>query len=81
MILPLTKLKSGQKGTVTEILGGQEAKSRLESMGIRIGKKITKINSMFMRGPITVQVGQTQIGIGYGMAAKVMVDLPSGRQG
>jgi Fe2+ transport system protein FeoA len=46
----------------------------LEALGIRNGKKIKKLSSMFMRGPVTVQVGQTRISIGYGMASKIIVE-------
>jgi len=44
-------------------------------LGIRPGKKITKISSMLMRGPVTVQAGHTQIAIGFGMANKIFVEL------
>ncbi len=49
--------------------------SRLNAMGIRPGKKITKISSMFMRGPVTLQVGRMQAAIGHGMAAKIVVEV------
>lgn len=76
--LSLTQLESGQSGVVVEIAGGMGAMRRLEALGVRVGKKITKISGMFMRGPVTVQVGHTQVGIGFGMASKVMVDLSAG---
>lgn len=73
--LPLTQMKAGQSGTVVKILGGFGATRRLEALGIRVGKKITKISAMFMRGPITVKVGQTSLAIGHGLAHKVMVEV------
>ena len=74
-MLPLTQMKSGQSGIVSEIMGGFGATRRLEMLGIRVGRKITKISGMFMRGPVTVQVGHTQVGIGFGMASKVLVEV------
>ena len=35
---------------------------------------IIKVTGLFSRGPIIVKVGHTQIALGRGMAAKVMVE-------
>jgi Fe2+ transport system protein FeoA len=43
-------------------------------MGILPGKRIIKVSSMFMRGPVTVQVDRVQVAIGFGMAGKVLVE-------
>jgi len=48
---------------------------RLNAMGIRPGGRITKVSSMFMRGPVTVRVGQTQLALGFGMARRILVKL------
>jgi len=74
-IIALTKMKTGEEGKVVSILGGRGAFRRLEALGLRIGKKITKKSRGFLWGPVTVQVGGSQIGIGHGMAAKVMIEV------
>ncbi|OGC23354.1 hypothetical protein A2291_06815 [candidate division WOR-1 bacterium RIFOXYB2_FULL_42_35] len=74
-VVSLIKLKSGQSGVVVGLEAGRGATHRLESMGIRIGKNIKKISGMFFHGPVMVQVGHTQVGIGYGMASKVLVEV------
>ncbi|MFH1387486.1 MAG: FeoA family protein [bacterium] len=71
----LTQMALGQSGEVVELLGGAGLIRRLEAMGIRIGYQIRKISSQFMRGPITVKVGQVSLALGYGMANKVMVKI------
>lgn len=48
---------------------------RLEAMGIRPGKRITKVSSMFGHGPVTISVDSMQIAIGFGMADKIIVEL------
>jgi len=73
-LIPLTKMRGGQAGIVRAIAGGGSAARRLEALGIKIGKHIVKINSMLFHGPVTVQVGQTQISLGHGLAEKVMVE-------
>jgi ferrous iron transport protein A len=70
----LTGMRAGESGTVVEIAGGMGALRRLQALGIRVGKKITKTSEAFMRGPVTVKVGGAQIGIGYGMASKIIVE-------
>jgi ferrous iron transport protein A len=44
-------------------------------MGIRPGKKVTRVGSALMRGPVTIKVGNARVAIGFGMAGKIMVDL------
>ena len=73
-IILLTELGSKRTAVVKEIQGGDEVKSRLESMGIRPGKKITKVSAHFWRGPVTVLVDKTRIAIGHGMAARIAVE-------
>lgn len=73
--ISLRQMDAGQSGTVVEILGGHGLVNRLSSLGIRPGKRITKVSSMFLRGPVAIDVGQTQIAIGFGMAGKILVEV------
>lgn len=73
--ITLARMHSGQSGTVISVQGGRGLVDRLSAMGIRPGKRITKVSSMFLRGPVTVQVGLAQVAIGYGMARKILVAL------
>ncbi len=68
-------MHAGQSGKVVEILGGTHLFNRLNSLGIRPGKRITKVSSMFLRGPVTVRVDRSQVAIGHGMAGKIVVDV------
>lgn len=69
----LTLLQEGESGVVVDIQGGYGLVRRLESMGIRVGKKVTKVSSQFMRGPITLRIDNYQVALGFGMARKIMV--------
>ena len=73
--IPLSRMETGQNGVVAQIQGGRGLANRLSALGIRPGKRITKISSMFMRGPVTIQVDRAQVAIGFGMANKIMVEL------
>lgn len=50
---------------------------RLDAMGIRPGKSLTKISATFMRGPVTIQIDGAQLALGFGIAKKIVVQLDS----
>jgi ferrous iron transport protein A len=58
---------------VVQIQGGWGLVNRLNALGVIPGKRITKISSMLMRGPVTIEVDRVQVAIGFGMANKVIV--------
>jgi len=71
----LARMQTGQNGIVVQIQGGHGLVNRLNALGIRPGKRITKVSSMLMRGPVTIQVDRAQVAIGFGMANKIIVGL------
>ena len=71
----LAQMQTGQSGTIVQIQGGHGLINRLNSLGIRSGKRIIKISSMVMRGPVTIQVDRAQVAIGFGMARRIIVEL------
>jgi len=74
-LVTLRQMQLGQKGRVVQIQGGFRLANRLSNLGVRPGKRITKISSMIMRGPVTIQLGNTQLAVGFGMANKIVVEL------
>ena len=75
MVVDLTKMQTGESGTVVSLEGGTDFIQRLQNLGIRPGKKITKVSAHFWRGPITVRVGRTNAALGFGMASRVMIEV------
>ena len=73
--ITLAQMQTGQSGSVVQIQGGHGLVNRLSALGIRPGKRITKVSSMFMRGPVTIQVDRAQVAIGFGMARRIIVAL------
>jgi len=71
----LARMRAGQSGMVLRIEGGHGLVNRLNALGIIPGKRITKISSMLMRGPVTIQVNRTQVAVGLGMANRILVQL------
>ena len=73
--ITLVRMQIGQSGVVVQIQGGHGLVNRLNSLGIRPSKRITKISSMIMRGPVTIEVDRTQVAIGFGMARRIIIEL------
>jgi len=73
--ITLARMQSGQSGIVVQIQGGHGLVNRLSALGIMPGKRITKISSMLMRGPVTIEVDRVRVAIGHGMANKIIVKL------
>jgi ferrous iron transport protein A len=74
-IISLAQMRSGQKGKIVEINGGAGLARKLDALGIRTGKEITKISEQFMKGPVLLQQNRTQAAVGFGMASKVLVEI------
>jgi len=72
--LTLTEMKTGQTGTVVGVLGGHGLIRRLDALGIRPGKKVTKLSSTLFRGPVMLRVNNAQVAVGFGMARKIIVE-------
>ena len=73
--LTLAKMRTGQTGTVVGVLGGHGLIRRLDALGIRPGKKVTKLSSTLFRGPIILRVDNAQVAVGFGMARKIIVEV------
>jgi len=73
----VAQMQTGERGRIIEITGGYGLARRVEAMGIRPGKKIAKVSSMVMRGPVTIQVDGVQVAIGFGIARRILVELES----
>ena len=74
-VLSLTWMEAGQSGTIMQIQGGIGLVGRLAALGVRPGKRITKISSLFIRGPVIIEMDRAQLAIGFGMANRVIVKL------
>ncbi len=74
-MISINKLPEGKKGIIMTINGGAGLVKKLDALGIRTGKEIIKVNSQWMKGPVIIRSGNTELAIGYGMANKIMVEI------
>lgn len=75
MKVDLTQMRHGESGIVEEMPGGHGFIRKLQSLGVRQGKKIIKVSSHFWRGPQTIEIDNMQIAIGFGMAKRILVEV------
>ena len=71
----LSMMRTGDSGIVVRMIGGHHMIDRLDALGIRQGKRIVKLSSMFMKGPVTIKFDSGQVAIGYRMANRIIVKL------
>ena len=71
----LASMRPGQHGVVVEVLGGHRAVERLAALGIRPGRRVTKVSSMLLGGPVTIEVDRAHVAIGRHMADKVLIKV------
>jgi len=76
VIVSLAEMAPGQTGIVISLEGGHGMMRRLAVMGLRRGVAVTKTSSQPFRGPVSVEVGNTEIALGFGLARRVMVEVP-----
>lgn len=70
--LKLTKIDSGRNVLVSKLIGGENFKEKLLSMGIIPGQSLLVMNSG-RRGPVIVKVNETRVVLGHNMAEKILV--------
>jgi len=71
----LTQMRTGQTATVVGVMGGPGLVRRLDALGIRPGKQVTKVSSTLFHGPVTVRVDSCRVAVGFGMARRIIVEV------
>ncbi len=71
--IELTKAPCNQPLEIKSVTGSMEKK--LESIGIRKGRRIRKIACQPFGGPVVVEVDGSKISLGRGFASKIEVEV------
>ena len=70
----LLSCEPGRPYRVVLVQGGAGFRLRLRNLGIIEGQTLTKTHTHPFRGPVLVQVGATQVALGRGMAARILLE-------
>ena len=68
----LSSVKPGNEVTILDINGGRGIRSKLYSMGLVPGTKLTVLNGN-TNGPVMISIRDSRLAIGHGMAQKIIV--------
>jgi ferrous iron transport protein A len=71
-MMPLTSVNRGQEVTLIDISGGRGIRSKLYSMGLIPGVRLTVLGPR--GGLVMIAVHDTRLAIGVGMAKRIMVE-------
>ncbi|MBN1102357.1 MAG: ferrous iron transport protein A [Deltaproteobacteria bacterium] len=74
MITTLKELKNGSIAVVKDIQGGRALHHRLGRLGVHPSDKIRVVRNGFFGGPVLIEVHGTEVGIGQGMAERIVVE-------
>ncbi len=74
-MVSLADMKPGQQGAVVSIDSGQQAKRRLEDMGLTPGAEISVSRTAPLGGPVEIRVRGSSLAIGRGMAQKIYLKV------
>jgi len=72
-VVSMADMAPGEQGTIYQMPNDNEARNRLEQMGLRCGVAVGIRNRMPMRGPLLVCAGRTEVAIGNDLAADIKV--------
>ena len=73
-LFPLSTTQIGDRVVINQILSGQNMELRLSQMGLTLGSEV-QIISKTKSGSVIICIQDEQIGLGAGMAERVMVTL------
>jgi ferrous iron transport protein A len=66
-------MNAGEGGTIADVRGGRGIIRRLTELGLAPGVHVKMVNEAGRAGPVIVKVGEAKVGIGRGMARRVLV--------
>jgi ferrous iron transport protein A len=73
-MIPLALAREGERVKVSRVSGGRGLVRRMTDLGLRPGTEI-EIVSASRTGPFVIRLGEQRLGVGFGMAKKIFVDL------
>jgi len=74
-MVSLADMKVNEAGVIRGLGGGEQFQAKMHSLNVRVGKKIKTISKLILNGPVVVEVDNTHVAIGLGMARKVLVEV------
>lgn len=74
-MISLVEMKVNATGIIRQLGEGDQFQAKMNSLNLRIGKKVKKISNSMLKGPIVVEIDKSRVAIGFGMSQKVLVEV------
>ena len=71
--MTLSELPVGHTGTIAALTGDPQIRTRIQSLGLRVGREVAVIRRSRFGGPIQVRIGTTDLLIRPQQAAQVLL--------
>ncbi len=71
--MPLSMANKNKLWKIADVIGGRNVKQRLFVLGLYPGSIVKMVTNDF-RGPLIVEINNSKIAIGRGMAQKILVN-------
>jgi ferrous iron transport protein A len=81
LLIMLTKAPCNLLLEIKALTGCMGWQKRLESVGIKEGRKVRKIVCQPFGGPVVIEVEGSRISLGRGIASKIGVEVIQAKQG
>lgn len=75
MTRSLCDLKPGDRGTIATVDGPRELGKRLTALGIFAGRPLHLVRRAWLRGPLHIRLGTTDVALRRSEAAAILVRL------
>ena len=75
MEVSLLQLESGRRAKIKYLEGGFAFQRKLASLNIRTGKTIKKIAAQPFGGPVVIEIDNTRVTLGRGMAMRIFLEV------
>jgi ferrous iron transport protein A len=71
-VFPLAFLREGEEAKIVDYMRGRQLTQRVVEMGLHRNEKVKMLKSL--GGPVMVQVHDSKIALGHGVAMKILVE-------
>jgi Fe2+ transport system protein FeoA len=70
-LITLADIPQGKTMKIVTIEGSAAFLKKLDNLAIRVGNTIVKVNAHILKGPIIINVKNSQMALGHAMAKKI----------
>jgi ferrous iron transport protein A len=75
IMVSLAEMKVNTTGVIKQLGEGAQFQAKMHSLNFRIGKRIRIIGKSILNSPVVVEVDNTRVAVGMGMAQKVFLEV------